>query len=312
MGKAKICSKTFDDLHFENPTVISIKPDCTIEDALTTMSKNNVLTLPITSRAFPNKFVYILSSFDILLYIVSKQRDALRSSNSHGGLDLSHTVEMAMTMDAEMESYRVFERDFRDTLESTLVAFAKGAHRVLISDALGVRPALVLTQADILRQVARDLTLLQGSPVDFSTTTLAKAGLVRPVMTIQQSTSALEGYTKMAQSKVLAVPVLDNAQNVIATLSASDLRGLSRETVGKVSLPVMEFLEVMHSSKSNLKTKEDTICLTPSDTLLDALKMMVERDVHRIWIINDSLKPVGVISQSDLIGAIVGIHGKSA
>ena len=75
---------------------------------------------------------------------LSKVGAADSTSSSSSWFDIN--IEEAMTMDSEMESYRVFERDYRDTIESTMVEFAKGAHRVLISDALGVKKSVIVTQ----------------------------------------------------------------------------------------------------------------------------------------------------------------------
>ncbi|TPX66664.1 hypothetical protein CcCBS67573_g07742 [Chytriomyces confervae] len=298
-----LTSKTFSDLGLVKPKVISIPPQCTIETALKTMAENNVLTLPITSRAFPSKFVYILSTLDILMYVVAREK-----GGAH--LDLGVTVESAMTMasslkafDAEMESYRVFERDYRDTVESTMVGFAHGLHRVLITDALNAKPAMVLTQSDITAYIHKNAASLQlHEPMS---RTLAQLGLItNKVKTMSTSETALEGYNRMAAAKILALPVVDNAGLVVATLSASDLRGLSKETLPYVGLNVLEFLGKMNTNSG----KDATSSVSPDDTLKDAVQLLVERNVHRLWILDTMLRPVGVVSQSDVMAAILGLQ----
>ncbi|TPX66222.1 hypothetical protein CcCBS67573_g07899 [Chytriomyces confervae] len=298
-----LTSKTFSDLGLVKPKVISIPPQCTIEKALKTMAENNVLTLPITSRAFPSKFVYILSTLDILMYVVAREK-----GGAH--LDLGVTVESAMTMasslkaiaDAEMESYRVFERDYRDTVESTMVGFAHGLHRVLITDALNTKPAMVLTQSDITAYIHKNAASLQlHEPMS---RTLAQLGLItNKVKTMSTSETALEGYNRMAAAKILALPVVDNAGLVVATLSASDLRGLSKETLPYVGLNVLEFLGKMNTNIG----KDATSSVSAEDTLKDAVQLLVERNVHRLWILDMMLRPVGVVSQSDVMAAILGL-----
>ncbi|KAJ3013678.1 UNVERIFIED_CONTAM: hypothetical protein HDU68_000584 [Siphonaria sp. JEL0065] len=310
-----LTSKTFSELGVTKKTVVSIPPQTTIENALKTMVRdsafktnnklkpkkatNNVLTLPITSRAFPNKYVYILSTLDILLYVVSRQK-------AGGSLDLTATVESAMTMDAEQESYRVFERDYRDTIESTMLQFTQGLHRALITDALKTQPPIVLTQTDILSYIHKNICFKQKDKSILSLPcfgkTLAELGFVtNSVKGIREDESALDGFRKMAKGKVLAVPVLDKAGILVGTLSAEDLRGLSGETIGFVGETVVEFLNKM-------KTKsEQTVSLTPSDTLMDAINVLVEKDVHRLWIVDSMLRPIGVCSQSDVIAAILGV-----
>ncbi|KAJ1554772.1 hypothetical protein HK405_004096 [Cladochytrium tenue] len=307
LSRPRLCSLTFQELGLEKQNVVSVSPTCSLEDALATMAKHNVLTLPITSRAFPSRYVYILSTFDILLYLVSS-----RVSSKNAQPDLARTtVEDAMTMDSEMESYRVFERDFRDSTESTIVAFARGAHRALISDVLGVKKSVVVTQSDILRYAHHHLESLTGLSSPLSETTLLQAGLAGPhrrVFSLSDKETALAGYSRMAEHRVLALPILDGAGLVVATLSASDLRGLSADSVDWVRLNVLEFLKKMQGTRGVPRVQlEPTVSLTPSDTLQDALALLVERDVHRAWILDGMLRPVGVVSQSDILAAVTGV-----
>ncbi|KAJ3112143.1 hypothetical protein HDU96_004911 [Phlyctochytrium bullatum] len=293
-----ILAQTFADLDIDKkPPVVSVSPSTTIEDALSVMAKHNILTLPITSRVWPDKYVYVLSSLDILQFFVSRHRGKL------AGLDLTSTVDAAMTLDAEQESYRVYERDFRDTLEATLIAFAKGTHRALISDALRTRPTVLLTQTDVLRHMAGDPARYAGAPTEF-TSSLGALGFTSrgAVLVVAESEAAIDGYARMAAKKVPALPVVDEKGVVVDTLSASDLRGMSAATLTNVQLPVREFVKLSPTHRNS------TVSLAETDTLATALKTLVDANVHRAWILDAQGKPIGVVSQSDIIGAVVGLR----
>lgn len=63
------------------------------------------------------------------------------------------------------------------------------------------------------------------------------------VTSIRASESAVNGFQKMYQKNVSAVAVLDDVTGaLVANFSASDLRGLTHETIANVKLPVTEFL----------------------------------------------------------------------
>ncbi|KAJ3197964.1 hypothetical protein HDU82_001339 [Entophlyctis luteolus] len=313
---------TFADMNLAKKSIVSAPPDMSIEECLHTMAANNVLAIPVTSRAFPNKYVYILSTLDILLYIVSRKK-------THA-LDLSVSIENAMTMvryfvfinltrkyqtkneqhlkkkDAEMESYRIFERDYRDTLEATMLVFAHGLHRALISDALNVKPPVVLTQSDIISFIHKQIAQSSDQISVFSKS-LKELGLVtHRVKTMTVNETAIDGFNRMAAHKILALPVVDEAGLVVSTLSASDLRGLSKDTLEFVHLKVQEFLDKMGSSG------KDTWSVTATDTLQDAVNLLVERNAHRLWVLDEMLRPVGVVSQSDVIAAVLGVVAPSA
>ncbi|KAJ3211291.1 hypothetical protein HDU67_004633 [Dinochytrium kinnereticum] len=294
--RPQLLSTTFAELNLEKKPVVSVSPTATIEDALAIMTKHNVLTLPITSRVWPDKYVYILSSFDILQFFVSRHHGKL------GGLDLQSTVEEAMTLDSEQESYRVYERDFRDTIEATCISFAKGIHRVLVTDALKQKAPILVTQTDILRYMMANPEVYANSSISFNST-LASLGFTSrgQVFTATEGETAIEGYARMAANKVAALPVVSKDGIVVDTLSASDLRGMSAGTLENVKLPVSGFVKLSPTHK------ESTISVSSTDTLYDAFKKIVENDIHRVWILDATGKPVGVVSQSDIIGAAVGL-----
>jgi len=116
----------------------------------------------------------------------------------------------------------------------------------------------------------------------------------KPVVFITSDTPALEGFKSMSLDKVPAVAVVEN-DKLIANLSASDLRGISSEHLKKVVAPVKEFLNTLHGYiRSPL-----TISL---DSTLDlAMELLVNEEVHRLWIVNENEKPIGCFSLTDVV-----------
>jgi hypothetical protein len=105
----------------QRPTLVSIHPDQSISEALELMAQHNLLSLPVQSRAFPEKYSSIINLFDILSFIVKKCGGNPHLLNS--SLHLDESVESSMTLDVEEESYRIWEVDFRDTLEKVPLPF---------------------------------------------------------------------------------------------------------------------------------------------------------------------------------------------
>ena len=95
--------------------LISINPDDSIETALNILATHNLLSLPVQSHAILDKYTCIISTFDILAYFCLKNHLLPTLT------DLAQTVESTMTLEAESESYRIFERDFRDTLADVFI-----------------------------------------------------------------------------------------------------------------------------------------------------------------------------------------------
>ena len=98
------------------------------------------------------------------------------------------------------------------------------------------------------------------------------------------------------------VGVLDKTQDLIANLSASDLRGVNPEHFGMLGLPVAEFLALLHGTSyagfshiesqnrsnpffANAKENAKVLVVAKSDDVLGkVLQLVRERGVHRIYV----------------------------
>ncbi|KAJ3417500.1 hypothetical protein HDV05_003364 [Chytridiales sp. JEL 0842] len=308
MPGADFCSVTFSQLSTvsNKKPVISVAPTATVQEALDVMAKNNVLTLAVPTRAFPDKFSFLLSTFDIVLHLANHPENDVNTL----------TVEDCMTLDSERESYRIWERDWRDTIESTLAGFAKGGlHRILVTDVLGGSDkSKIVTQTDVLRHLYANLSLTNNSPVSFDTP-LQKLGFTsRKIITMKETETALQGFQKMANSNIRALPVVDSLNRVKGILKEGDLRGWGAKggsIQGLEGRSVAEFLKTVQKN-GNAVPEEDgmlnpVVSVTGDDTLKDVVEIMVKKTVHRVWILDDMMRCVGVASQSDVLGALVGL-----
>jgi len=80
----------------------------------------------------------------------------------------------------------------------------------------------------------------------------------------------------------------------VATLSASDMRGLTPASFPLLLAPVLDFLgEVAGGARPSIIAR-------PTSTLEEVIRKVVFARVHRVWII-DSNKISGVVSLSDII-----------
>jgi CBS-domain-containing membrane protein len=101
---------------------------------------------------------------------------------------------------------------------------------------------------------------------------------------------------------LLILAIFDETK-IVGMLSRSSLRGLSPETIGKLSAPVLHYIQKCTDGINFLT------CM-PQESLKSIIERMVETRSHRIWIIsdNESLNVVGVISQTDILASLVGVN----
>ncbi|KAI8918743.1 hypothetical protein BC831DRAFT_516098 [Entophlyctis helioformis] len=314
MSSKPFASLTFSELgldpHRQSLTVIP--PDTSIRSALETLARLRLINLPIASHDNPAKVFAVVSILDVLAFIIGKS-DSSSSSSDHAANAainerLDKPVEMVLTLDPDDESYMVFERDWKDSIEATLKAFASGLHRALITDTTNAHPPILLGQSDILRFIAT----CQSPPayaIDIHATPVSAILSRHALVSIRESHTALQAYRHLVSSGVSSAPVVDESGSVVAAISAKDLRSLgvsleySESTTLKgiladLSRPVLEFLKTTQSKGLKPAT------VAKDTSVLDAVRAMVDGHHHHVWVV-DGGRLTGVVSQSDVIGVCI-------
>jgi len=105
----------------------------------------------------------------------------------------------------------------------------------------------------------------------------------------------------MFQKKLSGLPILDEKGSIIATITTSDLKGISNENIGNTMLPVLEFLQKTNGEKAAVP-----ITCRWTDNLETILPKMTVANIHRVWITNAAQQPVGVVSLTDAIEVLTG------
>jgi CBS domain-containing protein len=135
-----------------------------------------------------------------------------------------------------------------------------------------------------------DAPLTQVMPDKFSSPT---------VVTMKSTDKAIHGFHMLRKGCLAAIPVVDTNNNLVATLSASDLRGLESDHMDVLSLPVLDYLKATSAIKLNQVT------VTPEDSLRHVLRLAVSHKVHRVWVVKSGAAknqlPLTVVSFSDIL-----------
>jgi|APGre2960657404_1045060.scaffolds.fasta_scaffold88748_2 5'-AMP-activated protein kinase regulatory gamma subunit len=136
------------------------------------------------------------------------------------------------------------------------------------------------------------------------------------------------------------LPVVDASRGgrIVGTFSSSDLRTLSSEHLGALGLPTAEFLALEHGTeywgvahdegaappaaeagrafaaerrrshaerlahgRPGHEVGQATPCISPNDTVAAALGVLVARKVHRVWVLDQYERPVGVVTMTDVL-----------
>ncbi|HBI82627.1 MAG TPA: hypothetical protein DDY24_02765, partial [Alcaligenaceae bacterium] len=133
----------------------------------------------------------------------------------------------------------------------------------------------------------------------------------RDLITVNFGTSLEEAWSQLRKHKVKALPVVDNFNTLIGILTVADflrqmddttsagvairLQGLLKRTSGPTSEKAEVVGQIMSSKVYTAQTD------TP---ISEILRHMTDHSIRHVPIIDDRKKIIGIVTQSDLLGAL--------
>lgn len=297
-------------------SLISASPKISIKDALTLMTKYDILCLPIQSHQDPHRVVNLVNLFDILTYLVNQvskgfetspptsnpsRRKSLDSStmlNPGVYCKLKEPIENVMSLDPDRESYRLFTCLLTDNLEKVIACFGRGIHRAVVFDQDGA-PKHILTQMDIIRHLKAHTELLPAAIDCQKTIVELELFSKKSITLVEENTLATSAFKIMAENRYTSVVIVDSTSGkAISNLSASSLRGLTSNNIDQITLPVKDFMRVSPRGPRPL-----VICL-PTYKFWDLVDALVDNNSHHAWLVDQNHRPYASISPTDILHLI--------
>eukprot|EP00736_Rhodelphis_marinus_P000566 Rmarinus@m.23847 len=288
--------------------LVRVKADSPISDALSVMDQFHILSVPVYGKAGhwcgaggvnlvahggEIQYIGVVSILDIVVYLS-------KLDESHRPAALQHHVSNVIGQTNEGLSLWAFKESA--PLLEAMEPMSKGVHRVLVeveekTEQGPMMEIKLLTQTDLLYFLTNNLQKFG----DIASKTVKDLGLVKEsLLTVPTHVSVLHALQTMVSARVSAVPVIENGV-IVATLSASDFRGINANDISHLSsTKVADYITTHHGRLS----AADSISAFPTSTLQDVLQTFVRGRVHQVWLVSPDKKrhPVGVISLSDIVG----------
>jgi CBS-domain-containing membrane protein len=158
----------------------------------------------------------------------------------------------------------------------------------------------VVSQRDLVRYFHAHNHEL-GKMLDLGALEMTEAnGLTTHVQPISYKTTAFSAFSKLAPNTLLlAMPVLDDAGSVVASVSASDLRGLNRARLSDLDRPIVSFLKGSHGADNVMP-----VTCHKHFTFQQILAALVLSQAHRIWLCDYEDHVEGVVTLTDVIAVV--------
>jgi CBS domain-containing protein len=136
------------------------------------------------------------------------------------------------------------------------------------------------------------------------------------VVTVNAGDTVHQALEAMIENKVSVLPVVDHEGHCIGIVSASDFVDVTYELDAGLNEaeheselwwgPFIRNLSqnVAHQSVMDLMT-EDVVSVTPHTLLVQAAEEMLRERVHRLPVLDDQRRLVGILAMSDVLQAFV-------
>lgn len=112
-------------------------------------------------------------------------------------------------------------------------------------------------------------------------------------------------FDLMTRHNISAVPIVTAENKLVGTLEACDIKGMHLGTFILLTYGVKEYTEVISRQERHFTHALATI--RSSQTLFDAVKILADKRTHRLWVVNEEGKLMGLLSLGDLLHCISAI-----
>jgi CBS domain-containing protein len=301
---------TIQRIIYENWTrknLVLVNSNQPIERALSRINTHNVHSLPVVDANTGSKGS-VMGVIDIL-DIISALSESWETNTTR-----SQRVQMLFTPISELLSSEkphppTHLMSIHTTLHDAIKQMATARiNRVLIVerqlDKIIIQQAKpeevvlgLLTQSDIIRFAAENLMWIEREPLFQKTLRQVSLGQRKPII-VQPDVLAYQAFKEIHNKEGReGVALVDNDGKLIANISASNIKGMTRANIQLLYRPLTDFL----ARDRKRGWWQLPITTTLDTTLENVLLQFVGAKVHRMYIVDDDGKPVGEVSISDIV-----------
>jgi CBS domain-containing protein len=147
-------------------------------------------------------------------------------------------------------------------------------------------------------------------------TVMAENLMSRDVIAVPIGMSLRGAAQLLSRARVSGAPVVDARGRCVGVVSTSDFLKLARDDSGCGSGPscvcsewqLMELSEIPEDGVEHYMTA-NPITVRADMALPEIARTMHEAHIHRVFVVDEEHRPLGVISSTDLLAAIAAAEG---
>jgi CBS domain-containing protein len=270
------------------PKVLFLDQTYTINEALRLLFANAVLSAPVINNE-SRLCTGMIDALDMLGYVLSVPMD-------------SPTWAAEVMLRFNTPIYRAIDFSGRDpviTVNDTLrlsdtinLYFRKGVHRILVQNSTS-NIVGILAQSDVLKLLQ---LIMETSPTtdisQLGTRSVSEFEFPDKVICIQSTASLLAAFQLIITNRVSSVAVVNENGSIAGNISATDFQNINSTNFTALGTILQQYLTV------------DPAFVRPKTSLLGAIRLMNEQNVHRVYVVDDYERPIGIISMTDVMNVL--------
>jgi len=177
-----------------------------------------------------------------------------------------------------------------DSILEVAQRMGQGVHRMAVIDDNSL--VSIISQSDIIKFIITK-TLHIGNKIlkKMNQSGLSALG----VAAVRWDVSVVDGIRYMRDYKASGVPVVNLEGKIICNFSATDLLSLSESNFHYVNLPIYDFLVKFQG------TPKAPVTAFAGDTVESVMLKFAVHQIHRIYIVDEMDRPIGIISMTDIL-----------
>jgi len=239
-------------------------------------------------------WIGIIDVYQIMTYIAfsgSKPDDTITLESVLDKVKLNVPVVEILGITGKRENdviKSLWELPVHAPLLKVMEYLGKGIYRILVTDS-EIPLSRLITQTDMIRFIHKHWDQFG----DFKNT--QNISFIKPVYTIPHKQLAIYGFQLMRKKEVNAIAVINESGSFVTTLSDSDLRAFTQDQFEYLFVSTTEFLSRAHGGE----IRKPVVC-SDTDNLKRVVDLIVREKIHRVWIVDGEMKPIGVVSMTDI------------
>jgi len=296
------------DLFRENylyDSLLYINEKTTIEECLNLLVSKNILAVPIYDQS-KQQFIGIIDFYQIMTWMgfVAYTPDGEMSLEMlQQKVNLMQPAANLLGVTGKQESDDInslWVLNANDSFKDPLEYLGKGIYRILVTseDQTDIQHIKMVTQTDLTRFILKNWEKFDNwKNCTLNDPKTVGIRFLKKVFTISSTEPAIKAFQKMRLKQVNALAVVNDKGVLIDTLSDADLRGFTGSNLQNLFVPVKDWIGQVTGHGG--VTRKVVTCHS-MDSLHSVIESIVNKKIHRVWIVDEEHKPIGVVSMTDV------------